>query len=315
MEGIPFFSAQEIHSLLSYTELIQALRSGFTKAYEIPPRMHFDYDNGAHPNTLLLMPAVKCGEVAGVKIISVAPENASKTLPTIQGIYYLMDADTGVPMALIEAKALTNWRTAAASALAATYLAPKNAKTLLMVGTGSLAPFLIDAHAASRPINKVLIYGCNTDKAKRIASKKQDFFESVEVVESLESAIEQAEIISAATMSSEPLIKGSWLKAGQHIDLVGSFKPTMREADDEVIRRSSVFVDTLEMAPIESGDLAIPLKEGVIEESAIRGDLFQLCKGEVKGREKDEEITLFKSVGHALEDLVTAQLIIKLSEN
>ncbi len=314
---LPYFSADDIAKLLSYDQVVAALRIGFTKDYVIPPRMHLNYENNpsAPENTLLLMPAVSSGEVAGVKIVTVAPDNSSKDLPTIQGIYYLLDAQTGTPKCLMEAKTLTNWRTAGASALASSYLSRTDSQTLLMIGTGSLSPFLIDAHASQRAINRLLVYGRSKQKAEALAESKSDKIQNVEVVHDLEEAVGAADIISAATISKEPLIKGEWLKPGQHIDLVGSYRPDMREADNEVIRRSRVFVDTIGMAPKETGDLAVPIAEGILSLGDIQGDLFGLCKGEVSGRNGTEEITLFKSVGHALEDLVTAQLLLKLNQS
>lgn len=307
-----YYSATNINNALDFPTLIEALRVGFTKDYIIPPRMHLNYDNleDHNQNTLLLMPAVRCGEVAGVKIVNVAPANDKRNLSSIQGIYYLLDAISGCPKALMDAKILTNWRTAAVSALAADYLASKSASSLLMVGTGALAPFIIDAHSATRSIRHLMIYGRDRAKAKTIANQKTSQFKKVTIVESLEEAVPQADIISVATLSSTPLIKGSWLRSGQHIDLIGSYKPDMREADDKVFTKSRIYVDNLEMAPKESGDLVIPLNKGVISISDIQGDLFQLCQGKVKGRMTEDEITVFKSVGHALEDLVAAQLIL-----
>jgi len=307
-----FYTSEDIHILLSNPALINALRTGFTKDYTIPARMHLDYDNpeDENQNTLLLMPAVSCGDVAGVKIVNVSTENSKRNLTSIQGIYYLLDAITGEPKALFDAKSLTNWRTAAASALAADYLAAKNASSLLMIGTGSLAPFLIDAHSAVRPIKELHIYGRNREKAEALAKSKAGQFKKIEVVDDLNSSLSKADIISSATFSETPLVKGEYLRSGQHIDLVGAFKPTSRESDDDVMRRSKIYVDTLEMAPKEAGDLVIPLASAVISSKDIRGDLFDLCAGKVSGRKNNDEITVFKSVGHALEDLVAAQLVV-----
>ena len=313
---IPYLTAEELHSTLNYPELVAALRQGFTKNYLVPPRMHLNYDHSPQkaPNTILLMPAVKSGEDAGVKIITVVPENGRIGLPGIQGIYYLMDATTGSPKALLEARSLTNWRTAAASALASTYLSREESQRLLMVGTGSLAPYLIEAHAAVRPIRSLFIYGRNQEKVLKLAKQFSGQFQQIEVVTDLAAAVPQADIISLATFSPTPLIHGSWLRPGQHVDLVGSYQPDMREADDEVISRGRVFVDDLEMAPRESGDLAIPLATGIITMDDLQGDLFGLSQNKVQGRKTDEEITVFKSVGHALEDLVAAQLVVKLMD-
>jgi ornithine cyclodeaminase len=274
--------------------------------------MHIDYDNPKDDdqNTLLLMPAVQCGDVAGVKIVNVAPSNHKINLPSIQGVYYLLNAITGYPKAIMDAKALTNWRTAASSALAAEYLALKEASSLLMVGAGALAPYIIDAYSAIRNLNHLMIYDIIKEKAQAIARHKNNQFAKITIVEDLEEASPHADIISVATLSKTPVIKGSWLRPGQHIDLIGSFKPNMREADNDVLRKSKIYVDSIEMAPKESGDLVIPLSERIISISDIQGDLFQLCQGKTKGRITEDEITLFKSVGHALEDLVAAQLVL-----
>ncbi|WNJ20006.1 ornithine cyclodeaminase family protein [Pontibacter sp. G13] len=296
----------------SFPKLIEALRTGFTESFIIPQRMHLDFPHpgGNTDNTLLLMPAVQMGQYAGVKIVQVSPENRSLGLPTIQGIYYLLDAVTGVPKALMDAKALTNWRTAAASALAADYLARPDSEHLLMVGTGALAPFLIEAHQAVRPLRHLTLYGRSPDKAAKLARRFSDRFESVEVVPNLSRAVQKADIISVATMSESPLILGEWLQNGQHLDLVGAFKPTMRESNDAVMTRADVYVDSLEMAPKEAGDLSQPIAAGIIQEEDLKGDLFGLCRGEVSGRMDAETITVFKSVGHALEDLVAARLVV-----
>ena len=307
------FTATDINNTLGYPSLIQALRAGFSRNdFIIPARWHLNYDNPAdqNENTMLLMPAIAKGRITGVKLINIAPANGQRALPSIHGLYYVADATTGEPLATMDAKTLTNWRTAATSALAADYLAREDSSTLLMIGTGSLAPFLIDAHASNRPINHLLIYGRNSDKASLLAESKSIGFDKVEVVTDLEASVQQADIISTATLSKEPLVKGVWLQPGQHVDLVGSYRPDLREADDEVLLRSRVYADQVEQATKESGDLAIPLETGVITMDDLAGDLFQLTKGEVNGRQDKNEITVFKSVGHALEDLVAAELIL-----
>lgn len=307
-----FYSSKAIDEKLDFKSLIKALQNGFTKDYTIPPRTHLTYDNPQdnNQNTMLLMPAIRSGDIAGVKIVNVAPANHSRNLPSIQGIYYLLDAVTGEPKAIFDAKSLTNWRTAAASALAASYLSRNDAKSLLMIGTGSLAPFIIDAYQAVRPIKELIVYGRNKEKARKLAACKAKQFERIVVVDNLAEVASNVDIISVATLSTSPLVRGDWLKPGQHVDLVGSYRPDMREADDEVMKKTNIYVDNLEMTPQESGDLAIPIRSGVISLADIKGDLFQLCKNTVKGRSSKEEITVFKSVGHALEDVVTAQLIL-----
>ena len=302
------YSSQDIDKALSFEKLVEVIRRGFLNKITVPVRTHLDYQSAKGENTLLLMPAT-ASEYSGVKIVNVAPTNQQLGIPSIQGIYYLIDSKTGEPLAIFDAKSLTNWRTAATSALASSYLSRSDSTSLLMIGTGALAPYLIDAHHAIRPLKRLFVYGRDINKSRALAKQKSNQFDEVSVVEYLSEALPKVDIISAATMSTEPMILGAQLEEGQHIDLVGSYKPTQREADNETVQKADVYVDSLEMAPKESGDLLIPIKEGVIEASDIKGDLFDLSIGKITGRNSPETITLFKSVGHALEDLVTATYI------
>ncbi len=300
-------AAQEVRRVLQPAALVEALAEGFRQGAEVPPRHHHTL---AHPDgadaTLLLMPAWQTGGYIGVKLVTVFPSNGARALPAIMGIYLLSDAMTGQPLALIDGPMLTLRRTAAASALAARYLARPDARRLVMVGTGALAPHLIEMHAAVRPLEEVLIWGRDTAKADALAREITLPGLTVRAAPDLEAAVRHADIVSCATLSTDPLVKGAWLAPGAHLDLVGAFTPAMREADDEAVRRARVYVDNLEACPREGGDIAQPLKSGVLALDAIQGDLFQLCRGEKPGRGTAEEITFFKSVGHALEDLVAA---------
>lgn len=303
-------SKTELEKSLTYPDLIEALRIGFQSKITTPLRHHHDYPNPVEgiPSTLLLMPAWEAGKYLGVKIITASPNNQRYQLPTIQGMYILFDAHKGTVLAQLDAKTLTLKRTAAASALAASYLARPNSSSLLMIGTGALAPELIKAHATARPIKKVYIWGRNKEKAIQIKNKLQSLSIDFEIANNIETAIQQVDIISCATLSEAPLVFGEYLQAGQHLDLVGSYKPNMREADDEAIIKSSVFVDNYEGAMKESGDIYLPLQKGILSKDDIRADLFELCQSKKPGRISNQEITTFKSVGHALEDLVAAKL-------
>ena len=292
-----------------FSELIRTLKEGFSSnKINVPMRHHHDFPNpevGAD-STLLLMPAWNPSREAGVKIVTVSPENGQFGLPSIQGVYLFMDTKKGVIKALMEAKSLTVKRTAAASALASSFLSRKESSSLLMVGTGALAPNLIQAHTSVRPIKKVFIWGRNQKKAKDICDRlKNEEFE-IRTVATIEEIINEVDIISCATLSKTPLIFGDYIKEGQHIDLVGAYKKDMREADDILIGKSSVFVDTFQGGLKESGDIVLPIQHGVLKEEEIKSDLFGLCAGDHPGRTNKEEVTVFKSVGHALEDLVAA---------
>jgi alanine dehydrogenase len=245
----------------------------------------------------------------GIKIVSVVPGNARRGKATVIGSYLLLDGTTGEPVAVMDGRELTLWRTAAASALAASYLARPDASRLLMVGAGALAPFLIRAHASQRPIREVAIWNRDPAKAEALAGSLGGGSLRVSAVSDLDAALGEAHIVSAATLSAEPLVHGARLSPGAHVDLVGGFTPDMREADDEAIRRATLFADTRAGACHEAGDLVQPMRAGLITEADVRADLFELCRGLHPGRSSDGEITLFKSVGTALEDLAAAALV------
>ncbi len=303
-----FLTAEQIEQHTDFTELVEVLRHAFRSNLITPQRHHHQVENPAAgiDSTLLLMPCWQPGERLGVKVVSVFPENGKLQLPSIHGIYILMDGKTGIVKALLDGKALTAKRTAAASALASGFLSKKDSRSLLMIGTGAQAPDLIRAHAAVRPITQVFVWGRNVEKAKQLAAGFQNESYTVQAVERKEDVMGEVDIISCATLSESPLVFGEKLRPGQHLDLVGSFKKNMREADDETIRRSDIYVDTFG-ALDETGDLATPIATGLLKPENIRADLAQLCKGEKPGRMSDEAITVFKSVGHASEDLAGAE--------
>jgi alanine dehydrogenase len=305
-------SAAEVEVALDFESLIERLRQAFRRDIVVPPRHHhaIETPEGDEAN-LLLMPAWQAGRHVGVKLVTVFPGNAAHDLPAVMGAYLLLDGKTGSPLALIDGPVLTAKRTAAASALAASYLARSDAERLLMVGTGVLAPQLILAHATVRPICNVLIWGRSPDKAARLAENlnRGDF--RVEATDDLEAAARGAHVISCATLSPEPLIQGAWLQPGQHLDLVGGYRPDMRETDDAAISRARVFVDTRTGACTEAGDIVQPLESGLLAPEDIAADLFELARGERAGRRFYDQITLFKSVGSAIEDLAAAQLTVE----
>lgn len=298
-------SADRLAEAAPYRDIVEALRQGFREDIATPVRHHYDTSDVA---TLLLMPAWSRA-FTGLKTVVVKTDNPAQGLPTITASYLLIDNRTGAPVAMMDGTELTRRRTAAASALAADYLARKDAKRMLMVGTGALGGHFVRAHAAVRPIREVLLYNRTPGKAKSLAADlARDGF-AVSVVSDLEDAMADADIISCATTSTEPILRGQWLRPGTHVDLAGAFKPQMRETDGEVIARARVYVDTRDGAEAEAGDLLQAQAEGKFRMEAIQGDLFDLCRGKTGGRRNAEEITLFKSCGTALEDLAAAALI------
>jgi ornithine cyclodeaminase len=305
-----FIAAEEIDAALNFPDVIEAMERAFRGGIEAPLR-HRHAIAGEETNSLLLMPAwtteSKKGFV-GSKILTVYPENASRGLASTTATYFLMSGKTGFPLAAIDGHELTVWRTAAASALASRYLSRTDAKKLLVVGAGSLAPYLARAHASVRPIAEISIWNRTPARAEKIASLLRNENLNAKAVSNLETAAREADIISCATLSTAPLIRGAWLREGAHLDLVGGFTPAMLEADEEAIKRARVYVDT-PAALKEAGDIVAPLQSGALKESGIQGDLFGLCQNKVKGRGGAGEITLFKSVGSAIEDLAAAILL------
>ncbi len=299
----------ETRAALPWGALIEALRTMFREGCEMPVRHHHDVAVPEEASaTLLLMPAWQPGQYIGVKMVSVFPGNTDRGLPAIYGSYLLSSGKTGQLLAILDGAELTARRTAAASALAADYLAAKDARRMLMVGAGRLSQNLIEAHASVRPLKEVSIWARDPRKAAATANEIKIPGVAVSVADNIEAAAREADIISCATLSSEPLIRGDWLKDGAHLDLVGAFKPSMRESDDRAVQRATLFVDTREGALSEGGDLVQPLKAGVIKAGDLQADLAELASGRHAGRSRTDEITLFKSVGAALEDLAGAIL-------
>ena len=208
---------------------------------------------------------------------------------------------------MLDGGEITNRRTAAAAALAAGFLARADSRRLLVVGAGRVAANLAEAFRAMRPIEDVAVWDIDAGLAERLAKRMNGEGFRATVAPDLEAAVAGADIISCATLATDPLIEGAWLRPGQHLDLIGSFRPGMREADDAAVSRARVYIDT-EGALKESGDLIGPIRSGALTEEAIAGDLFGLCRGSAAGRAGSREITLFKATGTALSDLAAATL-------
>lgn len=297
--------------------LIDALDKAFREPYSAPTRQQYHLQpaaEGQKGGTLLLMPAWKTGAGLGIKIVTVFPDNALRSLPAVCASYLLLDATNGRPRAILDGGELTLRRTGAASALASRHLSAPDSSRLLMVGTGELAPHLIASHALVRPIREVRIWGRRAGRAQALAASLAKAGLSVESTEDLATAVGWADIVSCATLSRQPLVLGAWLKPGQHLDLVGAFTPEMREADDDAIARSQLYVDTRAGALGESGEILGAMARGVIDQTAIRGEFSDLAAGKFK-RSSPHAVTIFKSVGTALEDLVAAELALGAYEN
>jgi ornithine cyclodeaminase len=317
---IALYSAEDVHAALPFARLADALADAFSAGCEAPVRHAHQL---SPEDTLLLMPAWRnsgdSSGALGIKVVTVMPGAVWKGASTVSAIYLLLDRDTGKPRAILDGEALTFRRTAAASALAARYLARPDSQTLLLVGTGGLAPWMAQAYAELNPsIKRILIWGRSIDKAESVARKLMlriaaERAMEIIAVPDVEEAVMQSDVISCATTSKTPIIHGAWVKPGTHIDLVGGFRPDMREADDEAVFRSRLFVDTRAGALSEAGDILGPVSTGVIGLNHVKGELADLVRGTRTGRKDPLDITMFKSVGTALEDLAAAETVLRSS--
>ncbi|MEO9069258.1 MAG: ornithine cyclodeaminase family protein [Caldimonas sp.] len=305
------FDAAATRDALPFERLIPALRAMFARGCQVPSRQVLEIAvPGGEAMVSLVMPAWIEGRYYGVKIVNIAPGNAARGLPGLHASYLLHDATTGVPIALVDGGELTARRTAAASALAASWLAPATARRLLVVGAGRVARLLPEAYSAVRPIEHVTVWARSVAAAEAFADELRSRGLSAEAATDLDAAVAAADIVACATLATVPLIHGSALRAGSHLDLIGSFTPAMREADDACFAGAAIYVDTGD-ALTKSGDLIGPMQRGVFAAADVRGTLGALARGEATGRRSDSERTVFKSVGTALEDLAAAILVVE----
>ena len=304
---IPVIGAAETRDALPFDALIPALKTAFAAGATVPERHHHHIPHPEGDGILLLMPAWS-GGLLGTKIATIHPGNTARGLPSVHSTYLLANAATGAPLALLDGNEITTRRTIAVSALAASYLAREDAADLLIVGAGRIAALAAEAFAAVRSIRSVSVWNRDAVKAERLAAELRATGLQAEAAASLEGAVRRADIITCATPSTAPIVLGDWLQPGTHLDLIGSFTPAMREADDACFARGQIYVDTRD-ALAEAGDLTSPIAAGVIAADDIRGSLADLCAGRVAGRTSDDDITVFKSVGTALADLAAAALV------
>ena len=299
-----FIGAAEVRERTPWAKLIPALAAAFRDPCQMPARSQFDIGGRG---TLLLMPAWNL-HFTGVKIVQVFPQNSALDKPTVSATYLLSSAVTGELLAAFDGQSLTTRRTAAASALASASLSRADARCLLLMGAGHLAFDVACAHAAVRPITTVLVWARRGGEADLLAQRiAKALGLRAEAVVDLEVAVRRADIISTVTTARQPILAGKWVKPGTHVDLIGGFTPAMREADDELVRKATLFADMRAAVLREAGDYVEPLSRGVIHESQLQADLFGLCAG-AAGRTDAAQITVFKSVGLALEDLAAASL-------
>ncbi len=304
---LQFIDGPTLRARLDFKGLIDHLRAAHR---EPPPAvervlMQHATATGAD-NAMLVWPAWQHDRALGVKVVTAFPGN--RAAPTVQGLYLLFDGHDGSPQAVIDGAELTCWKTAAVSALGADLLARTDARTLLMVGAGALAPYLVRAYQAVRPgLRQVLVWNRTPDKAQQLVGGVRGT--AARVAPDLQAAVQQADIVCCATGSTQPLVFGHWLRRGSHLDLIGGFTPAMREADDAAVARAQVFVDSRWFTLGHVGDLTQPIASGAITREHVLADLFALCSGAHQGRTDASQITLFKSGGGAHLDLMTARYI------
>lgn len=318
-----FITAEMIAKTMGFGDFIDALKTAFIQPPIAPLRQRYEIERPSKASThMLLMPSwTDYSQVDsanqgyyGLKIVNVHPDNHMLGKAGVQSAYVLFDGQTGEPIAFIDGEALTFWRTSAASALASMYLSRPQSSSLLMVGAGGLAPWLVKAHAFVRPVENVWIWNRTPEKAEQLAANLTEQGITANPVDDLDPWVEQADIISTATLSPEPLVKGEHVRPGTHIDLVGAFTPQLRESDDVLVQKATLFADTKAGALAEAGDFCQPINAGLITQDHIVADLHALTQGRLPGRANSDEITLFKSVGTAIEDLAGAIAIAHRTE-
>lgn len=304
-------SAQQVDQVLDFPLLINALQQGFAKEFTMPPRQVWPLTPG-FPEAFALLPAWN-ERVIAVKAFSYFPNNAGQQLPALHASILLYRRDNGMPLAWVEGSSVTCWRTAAVSALASRYLARPDSRTLLLLGSGRLALPLIQAHLAEHDLQTLLLWSRNQAAVRQLSHKVQQLYPrlQVQLVEDIPTACQQSDIIVAATGSATPLLFGEHIPPGCHVDLLGNHSPQQRECDTELVRRASVYVDDRNNVLNEAGELLIPMAEQQFSASDIRAELAELCRGNQPARQHRAEITLFKSVGTALSDLLCAELVLQ----
>lgn len=299
--------SDQLRALLSFERLIPALKAAFIAGATVPLRHTHAIGTVPDAGISLLMPAWDADRFYGVKIVNIFPANAVKGLPGLHATYVLHDARTGVPLALLDGNEITSRRTAAAAALAASFLARPNAACLLVVGAGRVGSLVAPAMAVVRALADVAVWDIDSAAATRCADALLRAGFPAHAVTDIEAAVRGADIISCATLATRPLIQAEWLQPGSHLDLIGSFTPAMTEAAPGCFAGAGVWVDTDE-ATAKSGDLLNALSSGDLLPGHILGDLTALCRGKCAGRTDEHQRTVFKAVGTALEDLAAAKL-------
>ncbi len=300
--------AAQMRAVTNYPDLVEWLRASHLDTIDAMDDLLMTQPAAVDgTDTLLIRAAWRRGKRVGVKLVTLFPANAGGALPSVQAVYMLFDGGNGKPLASLDGTELTYWKTAADSALGARFLAGEAPRALCMIGAGAQAPHLIRAHCTVHPsIERVTIWNRTHARAEALAAAAPVKGVTFETAPDLEAACRGADVITAATAAETPLVRGEWLRPGQHLDLVGGYKPGMREADTEVFVRARVFVDARETTVGVCGDLLEPINEGRFSADHIEGDLFDLCRSGLPGPRAPTDITVFKNGGGGHLDLMTA---------
>jgi ornithine cyclodeaminase len=306
---VRYISGEEIHRVLTFSAVVETMEAAHRR-----PRMESgDLSLGDEKAHYFVRSAIDRGRAIGSKLFTSFPDNlaSSSGLPAVQAAYVLFDGGNGRPLAVLDGTAITWWKTAADSALGARLLAPAAPRTLVMVGAGAMASWLIRAHRYARPsLERVLVWNRTPERADSLVDRLRRDGIAAASTSDLEAAIRQADVITSATRARTPLIRGDWLQPGAHLDLVGGYTPQTREADDEAARRSRIFVDRRESAFHGVGDILQPIASGAIRKEDVLADLYDLIGGSAPGRTGSRDITLFKNAGGGHLDLMTAQAVL-----
>jgi len=292
-----------------YPELLVALASGLQLPIESPMRSAFapNHDD----STVLIMPAWKRGDVMGVKLVSIWPGNHALDKSAVSGVYVLISCKDGNPVAVMDGTELTLRRTAATAALGARMLARKDSRTLVILGTGSLALPMALAHAAAMPWDRILVWGRNLAKAQRVVEALAALGVGAQAHGDLQAVLAQADVVVAATTATEPFVRSAWVRPGTHLGLIGAFTPAMAEAEPTLMARSQVFVDSRESILHKGGEVLQAIQQGLMQATDIVAELAEMVAHPDKAwRQHPQSITVFKSVGFASLDLITAELIL-----
>ena len=301
-------SAEEVHKSLSYPQLIDSLQEAYGGDYSMPPRQVFLLDEDKGHEAFAVLPSWN-EELIGVKAFTYFP-GAEQPYKSLYSKILLFNRGHGEPLALVDGTSVTFWRTAGISGLATRLLSREDSETMLLLGTGNLASYIIKANLSVRNLKRVLVWGRDIEKAKSVINSVNENYADVEfeAVEDRQSACGEADIIVAATGSHEPLVHGDWVKSGTHTDFIGNHHADKRECDTELIKKSKVYADSRVNAFKEAGEILVPISEGEFTEDGVVAELNEMCSGKAVLRESDDEITLFKSIGMAMSDLVGAGL-------